>query len=199
MPWNWDIQKVRVLDSSCVYGYKLGPRTMEQSTVSKLADKTRIGEQSCRLQQKRNQMSVVIFCILRLDVMERQNLSPLGQCCHGMAIQHEQRYGAHIRRKWLPIRAYVLFVLRKAIPLSRRIRCCMHERISQVTWEIPPHPERVTLAISETKCHGTCEGKSEQEIVAMRIWKHEGAKGLQFGPFLYQGKRHYSLKGVSNA
>ncbi|MCL5782879.1 MAG: hypothetical protein M1476_03095 [Candidatus Thermoplasmatota archaeon] len=48
------------------------------------------------------------------------------------------------------------------------------------------------MAISETKSHGKQAGKSEQGIVAVIAWKHAGAKDLQSGPFLLQGRRHNS-------
>ncbi|MCL6089568.1 MAG: hypothetical protein M1393_00820 [Candidatus Thermoplasmatota archaeon] len=48
------------------------------------------------------------------------------------------------------------------------------------------------MAISETKCHGKQAGKSEQVIVAMKLSKDNGAKCLQFGLFLLQGRGHNS-------
>ena len=52
------------------------------------------------------------------------------------------------------------------------------------------------MAISETKCHRKQPGKSDQEIVAVKSWKHEGAKDLKFGLFLLQGRGHNSSKEV---
>ncbi len=52
------------------------------------------------------------------------------------------------------------------------------------------------MAISETKCHGKQAGKSDQGIVAMKSWKHDGAKDLEFGLFLLQGRGHNSSKEV---
>ena len=88
--------------------------------------------------------------------------------------------------------ADALFMQRKAVPLLRRLRCDMHIRVFRVTWEVPACPVRVTMAISETKSHGKQAGKSEQGIVAVIAWKHAGAKDLQSGPFLLQGRRHNS-------
>ena len=81
---------------------------------------------------------------------------------------------------------------RKAVSLPGCLRCDMRTRIYRVTWEIPVCPVRVTMAISKTKCQGKQAGKSEQGIVAVIAWKHVGAKDLQFGPFLQQGRRHNS-------
>ena len=72
----------------------------------------------------------------------------------------------------------------------------MHIWIYRVTWEIPACPERVTMAISETKCHGKQAGKSDQGIVAVKLSKDNGAKDLKFGLFLLQGRGHNSSKEV---
>ena len=85
---------------------------------------------------------------------------------------------------------------RKAVSLPRRLRCDMHILIYRVTWEVPVCSERVTMAISETKCHGKQAGKSDQGIVAVKLSKDNGAKDLKFGLFLLQGRGHNSSKEV---
>ena len=192
VPRNQNIQQVKVLCSNCVYDCKLESRTVEQFAVLKLTDKSpERGECSCRLQQKRNQESVVTIRTLRQGVKGGQSPYGLGECRNEMMIQHEYPEGEHIRRDRQPI-ADALFFRKQIISPPRRLRCCMHERILWVTWEIHPHPERVTIPISKTKWNGMCEWKSDQGIVAVKSWKHEGAKDLKFGLFLFQGRGHNS-------
>ena len=110
-------------------------------------------------------------------------------------IKHEYPEGEHIQRDKQPI-ADALFFRRQVITFSRRKRCCMCESVFRVTWEIPVCPVRVTLTISKTKCHRKQAGKSEQRIVAVKLSKDNGAKDLQFGLFLLQGRGHNSSKEV---
>ncbi len=181
VPRNRNIRLVRVLYSNCVYDCKLGSRTAEQSAVPKLTDESpERGKLSCRLQQKRNQESVVTIHTLTSGrgVKGRQNQYACGECRNEMAIKHEYSEGEHIGRDRQPL-ADALFFRKQAISLPRRRRCCMHERILRVTWEIHAHSARITMPISETKWHGKCAWKSDQGIVAVKLSKDNGVKDLK--------------------